>query len=281
MVDPDRVVWESGLVRVGAFRCPVGDPLFFDSGPARNYCFVFPRTAVSIQHEDERAFVANPNIVTFYNCGQEYRRGAISPHGDRCDWFGVSAEVARDVVRSFDEAVDDRPERPFRFSRGLSDATSFLMQRRLFASVAAGGPVEALALEEAVIALLERVVGSVYGARRSGAPVKQEDAICEAERILSRNWDRDLHLADVAREVGLSVYHLCRTFRRITGNTLHQYRSELRVRACLELVAAPGARLVDVAMDAGFCSHSHFTNAFHRAFGEPPSALRDCGGATF
>jgi AraC family transcriptional regulator len=281
MVQPDRVVWESGLVRVGAFRCAVGDPWFFDSGPARNYCFVFPRTAVSIQHEDERAFVANPNIVTFYNHGQEYRRGAISPLGDRCDWFGVSAEVARDVVRSFDPGVDGRPERPFRFSRGVSDATTFLMQRRLFERVAAGGPVEALAVEEAVIGLLERVVASAYGVRRSGAPAKQEDAIREAERILSRDWDRDVHLADVAREVGLSVYHLCRTFRRVTGKTLHQYRSELRVRACLELVAAPGARLVDVAMAAGFCSHSHFTNAFHRAFGETPSVSRECGGASF
>ena len=86
----DRIVFDSGLVRVGAFRCHPDDPSFHDSGPARNCCFVFPRTAVEIQHEHERAFVANPNVVTFYNQGQAYLRNAVSIEGDRCDWFGVA-----------------------------------------------------------------------------------------------------------------------------------------------------------------------------------------------
>jgi hypothetical protein len=78
-----------GWSGVGAFRCHPDDPSFHDSGPARNCCFVFPRTAVEIQHEHERAFVANPNVVTFYDQGQAYRRNAVSLDGDRCDWFGI------------------------------------------------------------------------------------------------------------------------------------------------------------------------------------------------
>jgi len=81
----DRVVFESDMVRMGAFRCHPDNPSFQDTGPAQNYCFVFPRTAVEIQHEHEPAFVANPNVVTFYNAGQAYWRNPISPEGDRCD----------------------------------------------------------------------------------------------------------------------------------------------------------------------------------------------------
>ena len=94
---PDRLVFDSGTVRIGAFRCNPEHPHFHDSGPARNYCFIFPRTVVQIQHEHERGFVANPNVVTFYNRGQEYRRNAISPRGDQCDWFGLDADVVRDA----------------------------------------------------------------------------------------------------------------------------------------------------------------------------------------
>jgi AraC-like DNA-binding protein len=79
-------------------------------------------------------------------------------------------------------------------------------------------------------------------------------------------------LRDVASEVGMSVYHLCRTFQRVTGKTLHQYRSDLRVRYCLDSVRLGDSRVVDIALEAGFSSHSHFTSAFRQAFGETPSA---------
>src|SRR5215469_11282018 len=124
----DRVFFESGLVRIGAFRCHPEHPSFQDTGPIKNYCFVFPRTAVGIQHEHEPAFVANANVVTFYNFGQVYLRDPISPEGDNCDWFGVESELVRDVVGAFDSRVDNRPERPFALSRGWSDASTYFLQ---------------------------------------------------------------------------------------------------------------------------------------------------------
>jgi hypothetical protein len=93
----DRVVFESDMVRIGTFRCHPDNPSF-QEGPAQYYCFVFPRTAVEIQHEHEPAFVANPNVVTFYNAGQAYWRNPISPEGDRCDCFGVEPGLVRDAL---------------------------------------------------------------------------------------------------------------------------------------------------------------------------------------
>lgn len=67
-----------------------------------NYCFVFPRTAVEIQHERKPAFVANPNVVRFYNAGQVYWRNPISPEGDRCDPFGVKPGLVREPLLARD-----------------------------------------------------------------------------------------------------------------------------------------------------------------------------------
>jgi AraC-like DNA-binding protein len=266
-------VFESPLVRIGAFRCHPGHPAFHDSGPARHYCFVFPRTAVEIQHEHERAFVANPNVVTFYNRGQQYRRNAVSATGDRCDWFGVDADVVRDVVRGVDRSVDDRPERPFPFTHGLSDARSYLLQRQLFERVTADAPAEPFGIEEMVVHLLERVVRPASNSPQCPAP-GQRGAIHHVETILSSRWQDDLHLSAIAREVRMSVYHLCRTFRRATGRTMHQYRCQLRLRSCLETLRESDRGLVDIALEAGFANHSHFTAAFRQEFGQTPSAFR-------
>jgi hypothetical protein len=184
----DRIVFDSGLVRVGAFRCHPDDPSFHDSGPARNCCFVFPRTAVEIQHEHERAFVANPNVVTFYNQGQAYLRKAVSIEGDRCDWFGVAIDVVQDVVGAFDSGLDANPDRPFNFTRGWADASTYLTQRRLFEQVVAGAVTEPLMVEESIVDLLEQVVRSAYKtaeiARPSTVGRKQRDIVHHIEFIL-------------------------------------------------------------------------------------------------
>jgi AraC-like DNA-binding protein len=274
----DRIVFDSELVRVGAFRCHPDDPSFHDSGPARNCCFVFPRTAVEIQHEHEPAFVANPIVVTFYNQGQAYLRNAVSIEGDRCDWFGVAIDVVQDVVGAFDSGLDANPDRPFNFTRGWADASTYLAQRRLFEQVVAGAATEPLMVEESIVDLLQQVVRSAYKtaaiARPSTVCRKQRDIVHHIEFIPSRQCGECLSLRDLAGEVGISVYHLCRMFRRATGSTLHQYRQKLRIRWSLEGVMESGRSLVDIALDAGFSSHSHYTSSFRQEFDQTPSSVR-------
>jgi AraC family transcriptional regulator len=274
----DRVVFESNLVRIGAFRCHPEHPSFQDTGPAQNYCFVFPRTAVEIQHEHESAFVANPNVVTFYNAGQVYLRNPISPEGDRCDWFGVEHGLVRDALRRFDPGVDDRPERLFHFSRGWSDAQCYLLQRRLFSWVTSGNAVDPLAVDETVIELLDRVLRRTCTSRPS--PHQQEIGRCqrhtvhEIETLLSQRLEDRLTLRGIAREVGFSAYHVCRLFRQATGIKLHQYRLRLRLREALTDVVDSRRSLTEIALDAGFSSHSHFTDIFRHEFSATPSYVR-------
>ena len=66
-------------------------------------------------------------------------------------------------------------------------------------------------------------------------------------------------------------------FREQTGLTLHGYRTELRIRASLALISAGGLDLAEVALAVGFSGHSHFSTAFRRRVGVPPSSLRGRG----
>lgn len=270
----EHILFRSELVTIGAYRCPREHPRFQDSGPIENHCFVFPRSSVTIEHEHARPIVTNANVVTIYNRGQRYRRGAISACGDRCDWFGVEEGLARDVVRRFDPGVDERAG-PFALTHGRSDAALYLRQRRLFERVQAGPGADTLAVEERVIELLEGVLGLAH-ARARPAPegTARSAATYEVERLLSMRWNEDLKLADLARAVGLSVYHLSRTFRSETGTTLHRYRHQLRLRHGIEPLRHGARPLTELALELGFSSHSHFTSAFRREFGLSPSEWR-------
>lgn len=252
--------------------------MFRDSGPIRQPCVVFPRTAVTIAHEAGPPFLADATVATLYNEGQRYERRAVSAGGDRCDWYAVTPALAREVARTLDPVVDDTP-RPIRHAQAPVDVQLYRRQRRFFRAVADGRLADPLAIEETTLSLVQDALG------RASADASRRERACRhrgrlglveaACRLIARHFTAQLTLSSLSARLGCSPFHLCRAFRAITGTTLHAYQNDLRLRAALEAVES-GRPLTDIALDHGFSSHSHFTEAFHRAFGVPPSrALAD------
>ena len=279
----DEVLHETGLVTVGIFRADVSHPSFRDSGPIERPIFVFPRTSVVIQHQGDRPFTTDTCTVTYYNRGQRYTREPMDPRGDRCEWFSVRPDVLLDVLTAVDPAAVDRPEHPFRHAYGPSDAGAYALQRVVVRHLQSEDRPDALAVEEAVMNVLDRVVRMAYGepaaavALHGDSPGNPADAVGlahDARKFFMSRFTDSLCLEDVARALSCSVFHLCRVFRRETGTTLHRYRHQLRLRQSLEHVAEPDSDLTNIAFRLGFSSHSHFTAAFRAAFGATPSVFR-------
>jgi AraC-like DNA-binding protein len=241
--------------------------------------FVFPRESVWIQHEGGRAFVADANTVTYYNAGQRYRRSRLSAWGDRCEWFAFSALAVTETLAAYEPAVRDRIDRPFRFSHGPADSSSYLQQRLIVEHVTREPRPDRLYVEEAILEVLERVAAGAYEqhelpAGRSARAGRDVDLAEAARDVIARRYRIDLSLADIAGAIGGSVFHLARAFRRRTGFSMHRYRNQLRLRVALERLGDPRIDLSRLALDLGFSSHSHFTETFRRSFGRTPSDFR-------
>lgn len=275
-----RMLFESPLVKLAQFRAAPSHPGFRDSGPARQHCFVFPRTSVRIRHVGGKPFVASPNVVTLYNLGQVYEREDVTDEGDRCEWFSVEPGVLVEVMAAHDPSALDDPEHPFHLPFTPGDPKIYLLQRLVVRHVVESGRADPLFVEETVLRVLDRVAASAARFRGLAArPGPEASAgamgVVDAMRvILARRFREPLSLAELGRRSGYSVFHLSRTFREKSGLTLHAWQSRLRLLTALERVAEPGTELAEVAIDLGYASHSHFTAAFRRAFGVTPSAFR-------
>ncbi len=271
--DPDRLLFESDVVFAGEFRLPIDHPRFEDTGPTRQYCFVFPRHACWIEQQGHRPFVADATVVPLYNLGHPYRRGAISDDGDRTDWFGVQPAVLREMVAAFDP--DRAAETAQLFARPFVSASShtFLTQRRVFEHLHAAPAPDPLFVEESVLSVLGRVIARQYDVDDAAA-IRSHVHLAERARAhFARTFRQKEGLGAVAAALATSPFHLSRVFHRVTGMTLHRYRTELRLRWSLTALR-DGADILSVALDAGFAHHSHFTAAFRRAFGVRPSDFR-------
>jgi AraC-like DNA-binding protein len=75
----------------------------------------------------------------------------------------------------------------------------------------------------------------------------------------------------------VSPFHLARVFHERAGVPVHRYLTRLRLRAALDRLMGGADDLTALALDLGFSSHSHFTDAFRTEFGRPPSAVRHSG----
>lgn len=277
----EHLLFQTATVAIGQFRCHPAHPLFRDSGPSNAYCFVFPRTSVWIQHADGRPFLAHPGLVTFYNEGQVYSRRALSPDGDRAEWFAVAPGVAGEVLEAVSPGALGKGQRVFRDAHAPSDPATYVRQRRLVQALRGAGDADPLAVEETVLSLLAGLVGRGRPVRADRRPpsARQRDLVEDAKALLASTARRRVRLAEIAAQLSCSMFHLCHTFTRLEGRTMHAWRNDLRLRLALEGLTDRRGELSQIALDAGFSSHSHFTSAFRAHFGVTPSAVSPRGGA--
>lgn len=276
----DTHLYSGRIGHIGRFFCPPWHPRFSDTGPIHGTLIVFPRTSVTITHVGRQPIIGDPNVVMFYNRGQRYTRGKLSEQGDICDWFAFAPKLVIEALRPVDPRVDDRWDRPFVFSHGPSTSKLYLRQRLLVEALSGPNPPDLLTLEEKMLAILYDAIHIRYQQKRpsshKSASTRQshKELVAGAKVILATHFAESLSLEALAESLYTSPYHLCRVFRQETGQTIHNYLNQMRLRASLESIAAKETSLTELSLALGFANHSHFSASFRRAFGVPPSHLR-------
>jgi len=239
---------------------------------------VFVRSGVFVKRQGKRELVADPNQVLFFNRQETYRVSHPVDGGDDCTVFTFRTEILMEAVELFRKR--DEGEQPFQFEHAFSVRRSFLLHQRLRQFLIAGEN-DSLAIEEASLALLGRVLADAYAAcaipprRCRTATADAHRQHCDAARLLlATRFAENLTLEDIAASIHVSPFHLARIFRRETGLSIHQYRNCLRLRTALDRINAGATDLTGLALDLGYSSHSHFTDAFRRSFALSPSECR-------
>ena len=97
--------------------------------------------------------------------------------------------------------------------------------------------------------------------------------VARAQEHLAQNLDRQITLAELARAVHASPFHLHRVFSAVTGTTPHAYLTQLRVDRACELLR-DGWTVDETALAVGFRSRGHLARVFRARTGVYPSRYR-------
>jgi AraC family transcriptional regulator len=136
--------------------------------------------------------------------------------------------------------------------------------------IARGAPSGALFAESLSLALL-----SYASQRATEAPFEVREGLSAAQRrrlaqYIREHLHEDLSVAELGAQVGLGARRFTTLFRAAFGATPHRYVLRERLNEGARLLARGDQAITDIALQTGFCSHSHFTSTFRAAFGTTP-----------
>lgn len=93
------------------------------------------------------------------------------------------------------------------------------------------------------------------------------ERVARAKELLLKNLAEPPSLEELGRQVGCSHFYLSRTFTRETGLTLSQWVRRARLERAAELLRSRRCNVTEAALEVGYSSLSHFSEAFHEMFG--------------
>lgn len=110
----------------------------------------------------------------------------------------------------------------------------------------------------------------------------QQARIAAVQRYIRDHIDEPLNREVLAAVAGFSVPHLHRIFTAATGESVARYIRHVRMERAGRKLRMGAVDITEVALAAGYDTHSAFSKAFKQQFGLSPSDFRqlDCRSAS-
>jgi AraC-like DNA-binding protein len=97
--------------------------------------------------------------------------------------------------------------------------------------------------------------------------------IVKAIERLRKDFDQQLRIDSIARELGMSVSGFHHHFKAVTAMSPLQFQKQIRLQEARRLMLGEGLDAASVAYRVGYDDASHFSREYKRLFGLPP--MRD------
>jgi AraC family transcriptional regulator len=219
---------------------------------------VLPRRGVFRYHGRMRTVVADANTVLLFHPGEPYRITHPTDEGDDCTALRFDSDAVTDALGAAGDAA----------RAWILDARTHRAIHRWAACALQA--TDELERDEAALEILTAV-----GRMKPVVPAARDVARLEGvrERIAAGVHEQTA-IAALARDAGLSPFHLARRFRAWTGSSLHQYRLALRLGLARTRIRDGANDMTRLALDLGFATPAHFSASFRKSFGCTPTEAR-------
>ncbi|MEC4113445.1 helix-turn-helix domain-containing protein [Myroides pelagicus] len=132
-----------------------------------------------------------------------------------------------------------------------------------------------LFLENKIHELLLLVLEDRHLQHQSNELITKEDKekIVLAQRILIENYNKRITIQELAKRVGTNEFKLKKQFKVVYNNTIYTYLTAYIMEKAKIKMESGQYSIKEIAELLGYSSQNHFSTAFKRYYGCPPSVL--------
>lgn len=107
-------------------------------------------------------------------------------------------------------------------------------------------------------------------------PARHEDKqiVLKAKEYIDENFCGDCSLSEISEHIHISPNYLHTLFSEQTGITPFAYVTEKRIELAKRMILAGNNTLLEIALETGFSSQSHFNKIFKKKTGYTPAEYR-------
>lgn len=187
----------------------------------------------------------------------------------RHSWVHCAGEQIESVLAVPPVRVDRpvRPINPARVSRALVD---------LHEELRGGTRVDPVIVRNLLVNLV-RESARTRDIRSRPVSASPGVGLVRARDLIESHYDETFHLADLARQAGLSVSHFCTEFRRHYGVPPIAFLLQRRLSAAMTLLLGTDLPIGVIGARVGCTDPYQFSKLFKQHFGRSPRAEREHG----
>lgn len=99
----------------------------------------------------------------------------------------------------------------------------------------------------------------------------QTPRLARAIKLMERNIESPLTVAEIAAQTFVSQRQLERDFKKVLGNSIAGYYSRLRIMLAQRLLTESSLNITEVAIRSGYSSRASFNRSYKRILGKTPT----------
>ncbi|MCW5659096.1 MAG: helix-turn-helix transcriptional regulator [Burkholderiaceae bacterium] len=244
-----------------------------------------PLAGVFAKHDGPRRHaIATPSHALLISADKPYRLSFPGCIGDECLALRFTSAA---LAQMMPEAMSGGGFDESTFSTHTPLPPVVMLARSLLWQRLATDAVDAFEAEVRALDLLQAALAAARRDRQLRSRVRATPGSWRRTRRVARvveaigaDPERRWTLSALGALANVSPGHLAHLFRAELGLSVHDHVIRARLARALDAVLDSDAGLTEIALDAGFASHSHFTARFRAFFGHTPQQLRREARAT-
>ena len=97
----------------------------------------------------------------------------------------------------------------------------------------------------------------------------------QAQEYIQENFNKDLSLDALSKELDISPYYFSKLFKEETGSNFVEYLTNLRMSRAKELLKDERCSMKEICLEVGYSDPNYFSRIFKKNFGVTPTEYRE------